>query len=331
MKSIVGFAAFLGAVATGPASAQASYSEVFVFGDSLVDSGNAFLATGGSEAPLADGYFFGRFSNGYNFADYLSLDLVGTPASPALIGGNNFAVGGATTAAIPGMQSPSFLQQIGLYNQLGRQPIASEALVLLTFGGNDVRRTIGTGGAVDFTTAGQEFATGLASLYAFGARNFLITGSPDIALLPRSISDAGAIAGRLDEITFRSQQINATIAGASSLFAAQTDANVTYFDLFAFEQTLRADPSGFGLPSTLNLDDPCQIIGGGVPQLGTCANSIYFDAIHPTTTIHRTIATAMQAQLGAVPEAATWLMMILGFGFVGGSLRTARRRAALAG
>jgi phospholipase/lecithinase/hemolysin len=329
MKSIVGFAAIVGALATSPALAQASYSNLYVFGDSLVDSGNAFLATGGAEAPPANGYFFGRFSNGYNFADYLSLDLVGTPTSPGLIGGNNFGVGGATTATIPGAQSPSFLQQVGLYNQVVGQPIASDALVLLTFGGNDVRRTISTGGPVDFSTAGQEFGTGLASLYALGARNFLITGSPDIALLPRSVSDAGAVPGRLDELTFRSQQINATLSGVSSAFAAQTGADVTYFDLFGFEQTLRADPTSFGLPSNLNLTDPCQIIGGGVPQFNNCAGSIYFDAIHPTTSIHRIIASAMGAQLGAVPEPATWLMMILGFGFVGGSLRTARRKVAL--
>lgn len=36
--------------------------------------------------------------------------------------------------------------------------------------------------------------------------------------------------------------------------------------------------------------------------------------------------TLTGAQAGAVPEPATWAMMILGFGFVGGTMRTARRR-----
>ncbi|WP_296720982.1 PEPxxWA-CTERM sorting domain-containing protein [Erythrobacter sp.] len=36
--------------------------------------------------------------------------------------------------------------------------------------------------------------------------------------------------------------------------------------------------------------------------------------------------TLTGTQAGAVPEPATWAMMILGFGFVGGGMRTARRR-----
>ena len=59
------------------------YDGVYVFGDSLVDPGNALklaLWYGGlpltdlpEEAPTSDkGYFLGRFSDGYTFADLLS-------------------------------------------------------------------------------------------------------------------------------------------------------------------------------------------------------------------------------------------------------------------
>ena len=65
------------------------YSGVYVFGDSLVDPGNALklaqfygtltfsdLPEG---APSADrGYFLGRFSNGYTFADLLSNKYAGS-------------------------------------------------------------------------------------------------------------------------------------------------------------------------------------------------------------------------------------------------------------
>src|SRR5690349_23128763 len=64
------------------------YSGVFVFGDSLVDSGNALkLAEWYDGLPLTDlpegaptvaqGYYLGRFSNGYNFADLLSNKVTG--------------------------------------------------------------------------------------------------------------------------------------------------------------------------------------------------------------------------------------------------------------
>lgn len=311
------------------ASAQSlSYSGLYVFGDSLVDSGNAFLATGGAQASPVNGYFAGRFSNGFNFADYLSITLTGGPATPALAGGTNVAVGGADAETKPGQASPSFLEQIGLYASLIGQPIASDALVLVTFGGNDVRDTIGIGGPIDFSGASDDLTTGLGLLYGLGARNFVITGSPDIGLLPISIATVGGIPGRLAELTDRSLAISALFAQDAGALDMLPGTDVTFFDLFAFEHQLLADPTAFGLPATLDTTTPCQIPGGGSPQIANCLNSLYFDAIHPTTQIHAVIAGAIVAEISAVPEPAAWTMMILGFGAAGIGLR--RRRVAMA-
>ncbi|WP_435876842.1 SGNH/GDSL hydrolase family protein [Sphingomonas quercus] len=313
------------------ASAQAvNYSGLYVFGDSLVDAGNAFLATGGAEASPINGYYQGRFSNGYNFADYLSLAISGTPTQPALIGGTNVAVGGADAETKPGEVSPSFISQIGLYSgTLGNGPIASDALVLVTFGGNDVRDTIATGGAIDFTAAANDFATGLNLLYALGARNFVITGSPDIGLLPASLAATGGNAVRLGELTDRSMQISDLFEAKTAAFDMLAGVNASFFDLFGYEHDLLADPTAFGLPAGLDTTTPCQIPLGGSPQLANCANSLYFDGIHPTTIVHQAIAGAILAQLDApaVPEPAAWLTMILGFGGIGVALR--RQRLAM--
>jgi len=70
-----------------------AYTNVFVLGDSLVDAGNALeLAEwyGGlplqdlpEGAPVAeDGYFLGRFSDGYNFADLIANKAIGTVTEP---------------------------------------------------------------------------------------------------------------------------------------------------------------------------------------------------------------------------------------------------------
>ncbi|WP_294330242.1 SGNH/GDSL hydrolase family protein [uncultured Sphingomonas sp.] len=308
-------------------AANGSYSGLYVFGDSLVDSGNAYIGTLGAEPSPANGYFAGRFSNGFNFADYLSFMISGKPTTALLAGGLNAAVGGATAAYDPAETSPSFLSQIGYYDKLNGKPIDPNALVLVTFGGNDVRDTIGTGGAVDFSASVQALAYGLSELYQQGARNLLIVGSPDIGLLPASALLAGGVPGRLAELTARSQALNTQLAALAGLANTVPGVTAGYFDLFGYEHDLLANPAAYGLPSTLNTTTPCQIPGAGSPQLVNCSNALYFDAIHPTTQVHKAIATAIAGQLGirAVPETQIWVMLILGVGMAGASLR--RRRA----
>lgn len=333
MKLILRLFALLAIMTAPAASAQISYSGLYVFGDSLTDSGNAYLGTGGSQASPANGYYFGRFSNGPNFADDISLALLGAPTVAALGGGLNFSVGGADAQYKPGAASPSFLEQIGLYGTIVGAPIPSNALVLITFGGNDVRETIATGGAIDFTAAGNNFTTGLNQLYGLGARNFIIVDTPDIGLLPVSVAAVGGIPGRLGELTDRSEDLNTLFASSAGALDALPGTNVTFFDLFSFEHNLLANPAAFGLPAGLNTTTPCQIPGGGSPQLANCANSLYFDAIHPTGQVHTAIAGAILSQLrstAAVPEPATWLAMLLGFAVIGIALRRPVRTTAAA-
>src|SRR5215208_6367786 len=70
-----------------------AYSGVFVFGDSLVDSGNALKLAefyGGlpftdlpEGAPTAElGYFLGRFSDGYVFTDLIANKTIGVVTKP---------------------------------------------------------------------------------------------------------------------------------------------------------------------------------------------------------------------------------------------------------
>lgn len=331
MKKLIGWLAACALFATPSAwASNGSYSGLYVFGDSLVDSGNAYFGTGGAEASPANGYFLGRFSNGFNFADYLNVMISHTLATPLAAGGRNVAVGGATAQYVPGEESPSFLAQLKLYKDNVGLPIDSNALVLLTFGGNDVRDTILTGGSIDFTPALTDYVKGVNALYLAGARNFLIVGAPDIGLLPVSIYTAGGIPGRLGELTQRSEQISAGLSTITAGLAGVPGVEAKYFDLFGYEHDLLANPTAYGLPATLDSSVPCQTPGTGVPQLAQCANSLYFDGIHPTTQVHKAIATAIAGQLGisAVPEGQVWVLLILGFGGAGAALR--RRRALAA-
>ena len=91
-------------------STAASYDRLYVFGDSLVDSGNAATQVPGS-APAS-----GRFTNGLNFADDVSLALGFGPSTAYLQGGTNYAVGGSTVATFyPNQMPPDLGYQITGY------------------------------------------------------------------------------------------------------------------------------------------------------------------------------------------------------------------------
>src|SRR5688572_20221274 len=89
LAGAVAFASALSAKAEGP------FSSVVVFGDSTVDTGNLNLATGGAVA--GPPYFSGRFSNGPAWVEVLAERLGLEAPAPCLIGGTNYAWGGAET------------------------------------------------------------------------------------------------------------------------------------------------------------------------------------------------------------------------------------------
>ena len=302
-----------------------------MFGDSLVDSGNARiarLAAGGQDpAPPALGYFEGRFSNGYNFADYLSLDLFGDPATAFLAGGSNFSVGGAQASERPGDASPSFVEQIATFTASG-QAFSADSLVLVTLGGNDVRFQLSRAAAGQPATldpAVDALEAGLASLVGLGARNIVVTGLPDIGQIPvvtrLGLPALSALGTRL------SFDLNEEIRDSVFDLALDTGYNLRFFDLFAYQRAIYADPTAYGLPATLNTRDACLLVPGAAPG---CDGFVYFDTIHPTTQVHRAIADGIVAQAAIVPEPATWGLLIVGVGAVGGALRRRRYAARVA-
>jgi len=334
-----------------PAAAQQSYSNLFVFGDSLVDSGNAQaarLASGGADpAPAAAGYFQGRFSNGYNFADYLSIAMGDGPATADAYGGLNFSVGGAQAREMAGDASPSFAEQIGRFADSGKV-FDSQSLVLVTFGGNDVRSElnrfgifVAAGGrpqdfVADFTASLAAFRAGLDSLYARGARNFIVTGLPNIGQIPDVtlrnlpvLSTVGETFSRQLNSGYNSLTNTDSLTGIDDVvgaFGGATGANAQFFDLFAYQQRINANPVAFGLPATLDRTSACLRIPGAAPD---CDGLVYFDTIHPTRQLHEAIAGGLTTQLGiaAVPEPSNWLLMIAGFALVASTMR--RRRFAV--
>ena len=133
----------VGALVIALVSAQASaYSALYVFGDSLSDSGNVGVLSGGTIP--APPYAPGRFSNGPVWVETLAANL-GLSATAALAGGTNWAFGGAVTGGPFTSSTPTLTAQVSSFYLPSVGGVADpNALYVVWGGGNDVR-AIGQG------------------------------------------------------------------------------------------------------------------------------------------------------------------------------------------
>jgi phospholipase/lecithinase/hemolysin len=126
------------------ASLAMPFSNMIVIGDSLSDQGNVAVIIGGQIPPpeYTDGIVSGRFTNGLNYVDILAenLDLLVTPS---VLGGNNFAYGGARTGSHPlaAFGALSVLEQRDAYlDHLAGSTADPNALHVLWAGSNKSAR-----------------------------------------------------------------------------------------------------------------------------------------------------------------------------------------------
>lgn len=309
----------LGTLVSEPAWADRDterYTSITVFGDSLVDAGNLYIANGGTRPDPALGYFQNRFTNGYDYPDLLSLDLFGVPTTPSLLGGGNFAFGGArvvdTGDAIPDLQA-----QLGAFELSGRG-IDPNGLYILNFGGNDVfgaQGVFGPDGAIGpypdtssyLMAAAEQYVAGVQALNDLGARNILLTDFP----LP---GDAMTV------------EANGYLNTALANLTLDADTDFLFYSLSDLGRRLLTNPAAFGLPP-LRTDITCVAANA---QATGCAGFFSFDGVHPTAAVQAAAYRDMNERFGLtsaqpVPEPATWATMIVGFGVVGAAMRHRRR------
>ncbi len=291
----------------GPAAAS-SFSNLYIFGDSLSDTGNAWTAFGNT-IPLPP-YDTGRFSNGPVWVETLAAGL-GLSVSPSLLGGNDYAYGGATVAPSAGQIFPSLSEQSDIYlNDVGGAADAS-ALYVIWGGGNDVR-------SGDLTGDIDAMVGMVESLAASGATSFLIPNLPDIGLTPEQLNNGNSAAA-----TATTLQWNADLAAAVDDLVADLGVSIVLLDVFDLFNQLINDPSSFGFANT---NEQCFEGASGVGGAGdVCANPdeyVFWDGIHPTAAAHEVLGGIALDALGVsavpVPAALPLLFGALGaLGFVG--------------
>ncbi|MEQ8757702.1 MAG: SGNH/GDSL hydrolase family protein [Coleofasciculus sp. G1-WW12-02] len=292
----------------------ASFSGLYVFGDSLSDSGNVHHTTGFPPFPYIDGHF----SNGLNWIDYLAQDLHLEPTlfsalnySSSSTPSINFAFGGATTGQDNTIYQGllSVQEQIAAFQTLipPDQWVDPNALYILWAGANDYLPTQSPE-FVPFTTPETTLAniTGVVNTLAqLGAKTIMVVNLPDLGNLP--LVQNTPIAADLNMLTTEHNRGLQTLSQTVS-----ADINLIGLDVNTLFHEARAGSFGFS-----DVEVPCFN-----PMTETvCANPnehLFWDAIHVTTAAHRQIATLAVDTLNAedvanVPEpASVWGLLLLG-------------------
>ena len=310
------------------AFAQPTYSNLYVFGDSLSDVGNDLLVTGGA-VPTAsyytDGSATGRFTNGLSYADHLAAGL-GLSLTASLTGGTDYAYGGARLNTVNAGLPPtalSFNQQLASYETTHAQADPN-ALYVLWIGANDMSDAIlaRAGGdttaiptAIGVTTQG--IAGAIQALAASGATHFLVPNLPDLSLTPAARSFGSAQLSALAHGA--SVGFNAALAGTLAPLEAAGTLDIRSFDVLGLQTTVTNNPGAYGFSDvsaacyTGEVDGTARPAGGPAPTVCASPGSyMYWDYEHPTAALHVLLGEAALA--AAVPEPATWLMMALGLG-----------------
>lgn len=318
------FAAALFCFVSLPATAVPT--GIYFFGDSLTDVGNVTALYGqiphppGAPAtipglpydPLSNPP--SRASNGPIYADVLAAGL-GFSATPSLLGGNDFAYGGARTRYQSlGFPAAGILDQVSTFIQ--RPGRAESGALYVLWGGSNNLQDIILGKTTDVNgkpipTVSQtigDIASAIQMLYAEGAREILVPNVADLALVPR-VREFGAAAQAGAHAL--SVGYNAGLATTLSVL----EQNLTGLDIIAFDtysnlNEVIADKSLYGFTDTEHrcyTGDDVGFTGGGA----VCGNPdefLFWDGIHPTSALHTLLGERM---LAAVPEPGTLLLVAL--------------------
>jgi phospholipase/lecithinase/hemolysin len=335
-------------IANLAASNLPGFTGVYVFGDSLVDPGNALLAAEyfdnipfvplpGGAPTASEGYFQGRFTDGYNFADLVSNKLLLVPTNSTFPyglkdpvfgipipftgrpAGNNlsFAYGGAQ--ADGGVPIPDLDKQTDAYRNFPSGDPG--ALHLITIGGNDVRELVPTDRApvVGFEATARladlaaEIADEVGQLFQFGARHILWTGIPNVGLVPEyhgSVDEAA----RRSLATEYAQRLDGLVKTALDNLALPEGSKLYSYSLLDYSTAVFTDPAAYRFTDLTQARTTVQ--SGALDPTGS--GFLFFDKIHPSAQAHAQVAAGILDSLAAGgPVADSFVPLQPGPGIVG--------------
>jgi len=253
------------------------FSRIFVFGDSLSDTGNLFQLSGGFPPPP---YFEGRASNGRLWVEQLA-DVLGMSIAP----GDNYAVFGATTGhfnlnnGLNGLVYPGLLDEIASFTASRSAAEAEGALFVVWAGANDFFLALATGQSPQALIGNGVGNTvqAIQRLWKAGARHILVVNVPDLGRTPYALGrNVGAPVTQLSAAY--NQVLNSALDGLAS-----AGIPTIRMDAFALLREMVTQPAQFGFT---NVTDPLIVVGGNADEF------LFWDNVHPTTKGHAVVAEA---------------------------------------
>jgi outer membrane lipase/esterase len=290
--SVCGLAMLFSSVASA-----SSFDQIYVFGDSLSDNGNAALALGTSSplAPLPPNYNGSSYTDGIDtvpsttgplglWIDQFAAKIGVADPQPFLAGGTNYAVASAETGS---SSQQDMGNQVGAY--FSAHPSSDPNALYVFFGGaNDLLDSSPT--ADPSTVAGTavgHLAAEIQLLIATGAKHILWFNVPAVVQTPAAAAGGAAYQTFLQAA---SQDFNADWSAELAGFK-NNGVDIDGVDVHGLMQNIVADPSAYGFT---NVTTPAQGIASVNPN-----NYLFWDAEHPTTAGDALIADAAMA---ALPE-----------------------------
>lgn len=309
---ICAFALWLLLALSASVASAVPYASMYVFGDSLSDTGNAYILTGGAVPPSPP--YSQRFSNGPVAVEHLANSHLGIGLAPSVLGGNNYAVGGATTgnaSYIPGMDGTGMLNQLAWFSAAPPAFNPDTTLFFVWGGANDF---FFAPSPAAIAPALGNLANTITALTGLGAKHFLVPNLPDLGITPdgRALG-AGGSAG----LTALSQAFNANL-GLTLASLAPLGADIVAFDTYGTLNDVIAHAGDYGFT---NVTDQCL----GNPACTDPYSYLFWDGVHPTTHADAVLADRFAA---AVPEPAGVALMLVGMMALAGVRRKGWRRGA---
>lgn len=285
------------------AVAQVMFNKIVVFGTSLSDPGNAYALTGQTSTPPYDAlnqflipdapYAISghHFSNGPTWIEQFARALgLAQSTRPAFQGINalatNYAVGSARARDNGGNVNLSDQVNIFLNDFNGAAP--PKALYVVEMGSNDIQDALIKKDNNLITAALTAISNNLRSLYAAGARKFLVANAPNLRLLPAIQILNRSTPGAAQAAELLTRSFNSALENIlSELVAELSGIEIARLDVFQKINDLAAKPEAFGLSE---VKKPC--ITPNLPPF-VCKRPdkfLFWDGIHPTRAIHTIFA-----------------------------------------